>query len=113
MTPEQLAARLRKAAAGVPRSAEDLTQRLAEFGKQRYRGLIQEYGAVDTGTMLNSVEAEVDGAHAEVGANTDYAGYVAYGTSRVTGRPFHTDAAAEVRDHAASLVPSMLERMKP
>ena len=60
--------------------------------------LIEAYGAVDTGDMMNSVSTDItgDGRHgtmtAEIGPTVEYAIYVHEGTSVMPGRPFLGDA---------------------
>lgn len=43
---------------------------------------------VDTGTLENSISADIDGLTAEVSATTNYADYVEYGTSRMAAQPY-------------------------
>lgn len=60
--------------------------------------LVEAYGAVDTGDLMNSVTSDIqgDGRHGlmtgEIGPTVDYGLYVHEGTSRMPGRPFLDDA---------------------
>jgi HK97 gp10 family phage protein len=49
--------------------------------------------AVDTGATKNSITADIDGLHAEIGPTTNYAPYLEYGTARMAPRPFMGPAA--------------------
>lgn len=60
--------------------------------------LVEAYGAVDTGDLMNSISATItgDGRHgamtAEIGPTVHYGGYVHDGTSVMAGRPYLSDA---------------------
>lgn len=43
---------------------------------------------VDTGTLKNSIAVAYEGGRAEISANTDYAAYVEFGTSKMSAQPF-------------------------
>ncbi len=43
---------------------------------------------VDTGTLRESIGAECDGRRAEIYADTDYAAYVEFGTSKMSPQPY-------------------------
>lgn len=43
---------------------------------------------VDTGNLMGSIGAEVDGLTAEIGPTAEYGGYVEYGTSKMHAQPY-------------------------
>ena len=43
---------------------------------------------VDTGALRDSIAVSQDGMSAEVSANTDYAAYVEFGTSKMVAQPY-------------------------
>lgn len=59
-------------------------------GKTAYDGVAEaKYNApVDTGFLMNSISAEVDGLEAEFGPTASYGIYVEHGTSRMAGQPY-------------------------
>lgn len=99
MTLSQLAALATAAAKKVdPACAKEL-RRFSQVGVGIMKKEIQNVHAVDTSTMLNSTSAESVGKDTIlIGPTTDYAVYVALGTSRVAARPFHITAAAELNN---------------
>lgn len=102
ITMGQLASRYAKASRKPPGGEELRT--LAQVGVGLMKRSIQDYHAVDTGTMLNSTSAERVGQFTWlIGPTVDYAPYVALGTSRVAGRPFHLDAAKKLRAQASDI----------
>lgn len=102
ITMGQLASRYAKAAQSKPGSTELKT--LAQVGVGLVKQEIQAVHAVDTGSMLNSTTAETAGKDTYlIGPTVDYAPYVALGTSRMAGRPFHIRAAKRLRNEASSI----------
>lgn len=99
ITMGQLATRYAEAASQNMPGDRELSQ-LAQVGVGLVKREIQNVHAVDTGTMLNSTTAEREGKAYLIGPTVDYAVYVALGTSRRAGRPFHVTAAARLRDEA-------------
>ena len=97
MTMGQLASKMAKASQKV---SPELDRSLAQFvqvGIGVVKQEIQEYHAVDTGTMLNSTTAEKIGESTYlIGPTVNYAVFVALGTSRVPARPFHISAAKKM-----------------
>lgn len=72
---------------------------LAQLGVGYVKEEIQSMHAVDTGTMLNSTQAERASSNMYlIGPTVFYAPYVALGTSRVEGRPFHITAARRLME---------------
>lgn len=90
----QLASRYATASHKVDGSANKSLNQLAQVGVGYVKKSIQNYHAVDTGTMLNSTTADrVDTTTFLIGPTVHYAAFVALGTSRVAARPFHIKAA--------------------
>lgn len=79
-----------------PLSTQDLG-RFAEVGVGLVKQAIQDYHAVDTGTMLNSTtKQQLNRTTYLIGPTVDYAKYVGLGTSRMAARPFHVKAAKQL-----------------
>lgn len=98
LTMGQLASLAAAAARSVDPEANKNLRRFSQVGVGLMKKSIQNYHAVDTGTMLNSTTAEsINSSTILIGPTTDYATFVALGTSRVAARPFHTDSAAQLR----------------
>ncbi|QFP95339.1 hypothetical protein SEA_YUUY_10 [Microbacterium phage YuuY] len=104
ITMGQLASKFAAAASKTPSVAEESVRTLAQVGVGLVKREIQGMHAVDTGTMLNSTDAEKIGrATYLVGPSVDYAPYVALGTSRMAARPFHIAAAKKLAAQAGDL----------
>ncbi|QFG04681.1 hypothetical protein SEA_CHICKENKING_11 [Microbacterium phage ChickenKing] len=102
ITMGQLASRYAAASKQAPGSTE--LKRLAQVGVGLVKQEIQAVHAVDTGTMLNSTTSESAGKTTYlIGPTVDYAAYVALGTSRVAGRPFHIRAAKRLSGEVADM----------
>jgi len=85
---------------------------LAQLGVGHVKNAIQDVHAVDTGTMLNSTQAEeVNDTTYLIGPTVFYAPYVALGTSRMEGRPFHIMAARQLDADAKELFGKTTEDM--
>lgn len=69
---------------------------LGQLGENYAKFEITALGAVDTGTLRNSISHADDGTYAYIGTNVEYAPYVEMGTSRMEERPFLRNA---VLDH--------------
>lgn len=93
ITMGQLATRFMQAAGKVPALTDQELRKFSQVGVGHVKRSIQDYHAVDTGTMLNSTTAEKSGKAYLIGPTVDYATYVALGTSGRTARPFHKKAA--------------------
>lgn len=103
ITMGQLASRYAKAAKNMDGGGKKL-ETLAQAGVGMVKRSIQEYHAVDTGTMLNSTVAEQAGKDTYlIGPTVKYAPYVALGTSRMHARPFHKRAAEQLSAAAESI----------
>lgn len=100
----QLANRYANASYKVDGSANKSINQLAQVGVGYVKKSIQEYHAVDTGTMLNSTTAErVNPFTFLIGPTVHYAVFIALGTSRAAARPFHIKAAKQLESKASSL----------
>ena len=98
----QLASRYAAASKKAPGSKE--LKRLAVVGVGLMKRQIQNFHAVDTGTMLNSTTYSADGNNSFlIGPTVDYAIFVAEGTSSMPPRPFHRMAAAQLKDQVREL----------
>lgn len=90
----QLGARFEMAADKLGIETDKALERFSQIGVGYVKDEIQNMHAVDTGTMLNSTQAEKQGKDTYlVGPTVTYAPYVALGTSRMEARPFHIVAA--------------------
>ena len=79
-----LAADLRRQMAAVPAKVDATTQ---AFG-DRAVGIVQSNAPVDTGFHKSSIGMDILGlAHVEVGASSEYAPYLEYGTYKMAARP--------------------------
>lgn len=104
ITMGQLASRFAEAASKVPSVSEESVRTLAQVGVGLVKSEIQSMHAVDTGTMLNSTDAEkISATTYLVGPSVDYAAYVALGTSRMPARPFHIAAAKKLAAQAGEM----------
>lgn len=94
----ELASRFAKASQQLPQATSQQVRTLAKVGEGYMKEEIQRVHAVDTGTMLNSTTVEMVGKDtALIGPTVKYAPYVALGTSRMVGRPFHIYAAKRLQ----------------
>lgn len=97
ITMGQLAARFSMAAGKVNPVSDQKLRTLVQLGVGYVKSEIQGMHAVDTGTMLNSTQAEQAGKQTFlIGPTVTYAPYVALGTSRMPARPFHIAAARKL-----------------
>lgn len=104
ITMSQLAIRYAAASNKVTPEAKKNLNRLAELGVGHMKRSIQDYHAVDTGTMLNSTTKESSGSNTYlIGPTVHYAPYIALGTSRMPARPFHIKAAQALKSDASKL----------
>lgn len=104
MTMGQLASKLTVASNQVEPTVKKKLATLAQVGVGYVKHAIQQVHAVDTGTMLNSTQAEqVTPSLWLIGPTVFYAPYVALGTSRMAARPFHLMAAKRLQKDAQGL----------
>ena len=104
MTMSQLATNLAKAGAKLESDSETKLRQLSQIGVGLVKREIQGMHAVDTGTMLNSTTADKTSSDEYlIGPTVQYATYVALGTSRMTARPFHIEAAKKLSDQAQEM----------
>lgn len=100
----ELAGKFAKAAGRVDAKSAQQVARFAQVGVGYIKRAIQDFHAVDTGTMLNSTTAEKVGeATYLIGPTVKYAPFIALGTSRMAARPFHTKAAEQLRSRIGDL----------
>lgn len=105
ITMSQLASKFLAASRKVDRVTEKRMATLAQVGVGLVKSSIQSYHAVDTGTMLNSTDAEkVSGTEYLIGPTTTYAPFVALGTVNMPARPFHIRAAKQLQSQAAEIM---------
>lgn len=98
ITMGQLASRYAQAANKSKTVTSREVKVLSQVGVGLVKRAIQDVHAVDTSTMLNSTTAQSAGKDTYlIGPTVNYAAFVALGTSRMPARPFHTDAASELR----------------
>jgi len=99
MTMGQLASKFLASAGKVNPVSDQQLRTMAQVGVGFVKSEIQSMHAVDTGTMLNSTQAErVSDTTYLIGPTVTYAPYVALGTSRMPARPFHIAAASKLSD---------------
>jgi hypothetical protein len=104
VTMGQLASRFTVAASKLGPVSDQKLNTLAQVGVGIVKSEIQDMHAVDTGTMLNSTQAEKSGKSTWlVGPTVFYAPYVALGTSRMGARPFHLTAARKLNEQVGDL----------
>lgn len=105
MTLSQLASKFLAASKKVNPVAEKKMATIAQVGVGLVKESIQAYHAVDTGTMLNSTQAEqLNGTSYLIGPTVTYAPYVALGTINMPARPFHIRAAKKLEPLAAEIL---------
>lgn len=104
ITMGQLASRFAVAATKVDPVSDQKLRMLSQVGVGYVKSSIQQMHAVDTGTMLNSTQAErINKTTYLIGPTVTYAPYVALGTSRMAARPFHIAAARKLAKDAKDL----------
>ena len=57
-------------------------------GAETVKEHAQSICPVDTGALRDSIAVSQDGMNAEISANTDYAAYVEFGTSKMSAQPY-------------------------
>ena len=91
-------------ARSVAEKVGEITALCAENTAQRARELCP----VDTGRLQASITAQSEGASARVSADTDYAAYVEFGTSRMAAQPYLVPALIGSAGEAASVAARVL-----
>jgi len=114
ITMGQLAQKLTEQAGDLGEQASTVMGVLAQVGVGQVKKSIKAYKAIDTGTMLNSTTADGSGTGPYlIGPTTNYAAFVALGTSRMAARPFHLTAAellqAQVESYMDKLVKKVMQ----
>lgn len=85
--------RLPEAIAKMPGAVSAAVRKTAfDIQTDAQLNLINE-GAVDTGTLLNSVQVKAKEFSAEIGPHTEYAYFVEFGTRKMPARPYMIPAA--------------------
>lgn len=104
ITMGQLASKFQVSADKLAPTTEKKLAAFSQIGVGYVKEEIQGFHAVDTGTMLNSTQAERIAADTWlIGPTVHYAPYVALGTSRMAARPFHITAARRLAKDAPKL----------
>ncbi len=63
---------------------------------------------VDTGRLRQSITSEAAGMSANIGANTEYAGYVEFGTYKMKAQPYLIPALLNNADTIAGMIKAAL-----
>lgn len=71
---------------------------------ERVKSSAQSLCPVDTGRLRDSIEVSAEGNRAVISANTDYAAYVEFGTSKMPPKPFLVPALIENADAIGEIV---------
>lgn len=71
-------------AAGIEAAVAEAVAAGAETAADNARGVCP----VDTGTLRDSIAVTQSGTSAQISANTDYAAYVEFGTSKMAAQPY-------------------------
>lgn len=98
ITMSQLASKMIQAANQTSPVLDRKMRTFVQVGVGYTKRAIQDVHAVDTGTMLNSTTSQSTGKfNFLIGPTVFYAPYVALGTTRMEGRPFHITVATQMR----------------
>ena len=71
--------------------ADEIEERVSAAiaaGAETVKEHAQSICPVDTGALRDSIAVSQDGMSAEISANTDYAAYVEFGTSKMAAQPY-------------------------
>ena len=71
--------------------ADEIEERVSAAiaaGAEAVKERAQSVCPVDTGALRDSIAVSQDGTVAEISANTDYAAYVEFGTSKMAAQPY-------------------------
>jgi HK97 gp10 family phage protein len=90
------------------RIAEELVNSAVLSAAQSVRDKAKSLCPVDTGRLRDSIEADADGCRAEISANTDYASYVEFGTSKSAPQPYLVPALIEGGDEAVEIMAEII-----
>lgn len=75
---------------------------------EHVRNSAQSLCPVDTGRLRDSISVNTDGNTAVVSANTDYAAYVEFGTSKMPPKPYLVPALVENSDAMLKAIGEMI-----
>lgn len=78
-------------------------------GAERVRDRAKSACPVRTGALRNSISVSSDGMRAEVSANTNYAAFVEFGTSKMRAQPYLTPALIGGAEEIVNAVLQALE----
>lgn len=83
----------------LPEKIEQGLEMAGQYVENKAKENITEMGAVDTGTLKNSITHEIEsgGKSVRIGTNVKYSAPVHDGTPRMEGRPFLQKVADENR----------------
>ncbi len=98
---------LAEAARKIENGIGEITASCAAAAAQRARELCP----VDTGRLRDSIRVERDGNAARVSANTDYAAYVEFGTSKTAPQPYLIPAVLGFSDEIAKAAADAAARL--
>lgn len=83
---------------GLERKAAMLVKKTAMDWEAQAKSIAKQKGVFDTGTLINSIQAEEVGPyHWVIRVNVEYGAYNEYGTVRMPARPFFGPAGVIVR----------------
>lgn len=94
---------------------QNIEGRLAEAvraGAETVRSGAAAVCPVDTGALRDSITVESDGNSAVVSANTDYAAFVEFGTSKMAPQPYLVPALIENSQAVLSSIADVLTSMQ-
>ena len=97
---------------GLSKIAESLSENIGEIiasGAQRVCESAKAVCPVDTGALRESISVECSGNRAEISANTDYASYVEFGTSKMAPQPYLVPSLIEQSDSVLEAMAQAIE----
>lgn len=104
---------------GLDNAERLIKQYSAQAAEKLHRGLVKgtrivqnEARAecpVDTGTLRRSIHGQVDGTDGVVGTNTEYAGYVEFGTYKMAAKPY---LAPALKSHQSDIIAAIAAEFK-
>jgi HK97 gp10 family phage protein len=105
--------RLPKIAASLHNEAAQEVAKAAHAIEAQTKANIVQHDLIDTGNMLNSVQAQPDGTFAWiVGVGAEYAIYHEYGTVRLPPKPFFLPAVRQIEPQFIANMERLIERSK-
>ena len=99
-------------AAKLPVETKAVVVKTAYDVEGRAKGLITSQNAIDTGRLLNSVEAKPIGEFVwEIAPHTEYAIYVEMGTYKMGARPYMIPAGEAAKGPFVQAMTQLLQRL--